>query len=102
MALNRTQTSYLRSLAHALKPVILVGNKGVTINLIKELDAALDIHELIKIRISADDRVARDVIADELINKSKSDKVQKIGNVICLFRRNPAEPKIELPRSSKK
>jgi RNA-binding protein len=66
MKLSNSQLRFLRGLAHALKPVVLVGNKGVTAPLVAELDGALAHHELVKVRIDAADREARDAIVGEL------------------------------------
>ena len=54
--LNANQKRYLRGCAHDLKPVILVGQKGITDALLKELDLALAHHELVKVRLADDDR----------------------------------------------
>jgi len=61
MPLSSSQIRYLRGLAHPLKPVLLMGGKGVTAGVLKELEQALDDHELIKVRLSGGDRVARAV-----------------------------------------
>lgn len=98
MALNNQQLRYLRGLAHDLKPVILVGNKGVTDALVAELDLALEHHELVKIRIAAEDRDARDEAAVALAQRVSAEKVQRIGHTLTLYRRNADEPRIELPR----
>lgn len=98
MALTNPQLRYLRGLAHDLNPVIMVGNKGVTDALVAELEVALDHHELVKVRISAGDRDARDAVGAELIARTKSEKVQRVGNVLSLYRRNADQPKLELPR----
>ena len=98
MALNNQQLRYLRGLAHDLKPVILVGAKGVTDALVAELELALDHHELVKIRIAAEDREARDGAAEALAKRVSAEKVQRIGHTLTLYRRNADEPRIELPR----
>ena len=98
MALTNSQLRYLRGLAHDLNPVIMVGAKGVSDALVAELEGALDHHELVKVRISAGDRDARDAIATELAGRTRAEKVQRIGNVLALYRRNADKPKLELPR----
>ncbi|WP_018974279.1 ribosome assembly RNA-binding protein YhbY [Rudaea cellulosilytica] len=98
MALTNTQIRYLRGLAHDLNPVILVGNKGITPALIKEFDAALDQHELVKVKIAGDDRQARKQQIDELAGQGGAEVVQRIGHVASYFRRNEDAPKIALPR----
>lgn len=97
-SLTPNQKRYLRGLAHSLKPVILMGAKGLTESLLAELDLALEQHELVKVRIAADDRDARDAIVTELSERSHAHLVQRIGNIACLYRRNPEAPQISLPR----
>ena len=97
-ALTANQKRYLRGLAHPLKPVILMGGKGLTDALLAELALALEHHELVKVRIAADDREARDEVVAELAQRSDAELVQRIGNVACLYRRNPDAPQIPLPR----
>ncbi len=96
--LSAHQKRYLRGLAHPLKPVILMGNKGLTDALVAELDLALEHHELVKVKISSDDREAREALAVELAQRADAALVQRIGNVACLYRRNPEAPQIPLPR----
>lgn len=97
MALTNPQLRYLRGLAHDLNPVIMVGNKGVTDALVAELESALEHHELVKVRISAGDRDARDAVGADLIERTKAEKVQRIGNVLSLYRRSSEKPKLALP-----
>ena len=98
MALSNSQIRFLRGLAHALRPVVLVGAKGVTDAVVAELDGALSHHELVKIRIDASDRDARDEAAVALAGRVGAQRVQRIGHTLTLYRRNADEPRIELPR----
>lgn len=96
--LSPTQKRYLRSLAHPLKAVILVGGKGVSDGLIGELELALGHHELLKVKLAASDRVVRDAWIDEIAARTGAALVQRIGNTAVLFRRNPEKARIVLPR----
>lgn len=96
--LARSQIKHLVSLAHHLKPVIMVGQHGVTENLLKELDIALDHHELVKIKIAGEDRDSRQQMIQQLCEASGAQTVQAIGKTLTLFRRNRQKPKIELPK----
>ena len=96
MSLSNNQTKTLRGLAHSLKPVVMVGQNGLKDTIFEEVETALDFHELIKVKIAAD-RDEREEIMNEILKKSKADKVQQIGQVLVLFRRNPENPKIVLP-----
>ncbi|MBB3226893.1 RNA-binding protein [Luteibacter sp. Sphag1AF] len=98
MSLSPTQRRYLRSLAHDLSPVILLGNKGATEAVAKELALALDRHELVKVKLSGGDREERDAQIDFLAKDTGAETVQQIGHVVVLFRRNEQEPKLALPR----
>jgi RNA-binding protein len=96
--LKASQKRYLRGLAHDLKPVILMGAKGLGESLLAELDLALEHHELVKVKLAADDREARDALVNELAERSRSALVQRIGNVAVLYRANAEQPQIALPR----
>ena len=98
MALSPSQRRYLRSLAHDLNPVILLGAKGATAAVVKELDLALTHHELIKVKLSGGDKDERTTQVDTLLQGTGAENVQQIGHVAVLFRRNEDEPKLALPR----
>jgi len=98
MSLSRSQIKHLVSLAHHLKPVIMVGQHGVSENLLKELEIALDHHELVKIKIAGEDRDSRQQMIQQLCETSGAQTVQAIGKTLTLFRRNRQKPKIELPK----
>ena len=97
--LASAQKRYLRSLAHDLKPVILVGTKGVTPALLAELDLALEHHELVKLKFAAPDRDERDAWLAQIVTASGAALVQRVGNVATLFRARRKDPGIVLPRS---
>ena len=97
-ALGNAQKRYLRGLAHDLKPILLVGAKGITDNLVNEANGALDHHELVKVRVVADDRELRDEWIAELCQRSGAALVARIGHVAVLYRRNPDKPMIVLPK----
>jgi RNA-binding protein len=95
--LNEKQKRHLKALAHPRKPVLIVGNAGVTEALLKELDVTLEHHELIKVRVNAIDRVERDALIAALCEGSDSVLVQRIGHIAVLYR--PAQqPRLTFPR----
>lgn len=98
MALSSSQIRYLRSLAHDLSPVVLLGNKGATEAVVKELAGALDIHELVKVKLSGSDKDERQAQLDVLTAGTDAELINQIGRVVVLFRRNTEQPKIALPR----
>jgi RNA-binding protein len=98
MPLTSFQKRYLRGLAHSLSPVVLLGQKGVTPNLISELALALDHHELLKVKLSGGDREERAAQTEALIQGASAEIVQTIGHTVTLWRRNEKEPKLPLPK----
>jgi len=98
MALSSSQIRYLRSLAHDLSPVILLGNKGASESVTKELGLALNQHELVKVKLSGGDKDERQAQIAVLTEGTQAETIQQIGHVVVLFRRNIDEPKIALPR----
>lgn len=98
MKLTQKQIKHLKSLAHSLKPVVRVGQHGVTPAVIKELEIALDHHELLKVKVSVGDRDLRATMIDDLCRKTEAVSIQSIGNIAVLFRRNTKAPTMELPR----
>ena len=100
MELSEHQKKHLRGLGHQLKPLIMVGDAGLSDSLLAEYDATLDHHELIKVRVRAGDRDARDAIIETLCDKSRATLVQRIGNVALLYRPNlkkKPEKRLKLP-----
>ena len=96
-ALTERQLRHLRGLAHALKPVIRLGNAGLTEAVVAESARALRDHELIKVKAPGGDRAARDALFAALAAGTGSALVQRIGNVAVLYRANPERPRILIP-----
>ncbi len=97
MELNEKQRRHLRGLAHPLKPVILVGNAGVTDAVVAETTRALNDHELIKVRLPGGDRDARGAALADLAQRTGSSLVTRIGHVAVLYRPRPELPRVLLP-----
>ncbi|MEX2494634.1 MAG: ribosome assembly RNA-binding protein YhbY [Woeseia sp.] len=98
MHLGEKQKKFLRGLGHKLKPVVTVGGSGITDALLREFDSTIAHHELIKVRFRATDREQRDRIIEELSDRGKALLVGRTGNTALLYRENPDEPRIHLPR----
>lgn len=93
MTLPVKQRQALKAAAHHLKPVVRIGQKGITEPLIRETDIALKTHELIKIQIQQDEREARRRAASELAEATGAILVHQIGKTFILYRQNPrSEP----------
>jgi RNA-binding protein len=86
----------LRAQAHHLNPVIMIGNVGLSAAVKKEIDLALRHHELIKIKISGDDREIREKMLTEICDELAAAPVQNIGKTLIVYRAAEV-PKIELP-----
>ena len=98
MPLSKNQLKFLRGLCHDLKPVVMLGQKGLTEAVLNELDIALDHHELVKIKLSVDDREARKQIIEEICMHTRAEPVQSIGKTVSVYRANSKEPVIHLPK----
>ena len=77
----------------------MLGQKGLTAEVLNELDIALTHHELVKIKLSIDDRDQRKQVASEICTKSQSETVQSIGKTLTVYRVNPDKAVIELPKA---
>ncbi len=99
MTLSANQRRYLRQLAHPLKPVVMLGTKGVTEAVCRELDLALTQHELLKVKL-AGDREQRAAELDRLLDATGAENVQLIGHIASLYRPHPEQPRLALPRGS--
>lgn len=97
--LTSAQTRFLRGQAHDLKAMLQVGGKGITDTLVAELDNALEHHELVKIKIAAEDREARDAMIAQLGERSGAALVQRIGHVAVFYRASKEKRQIVLPRT---
>ena len=98
LVLTSAQTRFLRGHAHGLKALMQVGGKGLTPALVAELDQVLERHELVKVKVGADDREARDQMIAELARQTGSALVQRIGHTATLYRPSRETPSIVLPR----
>jgi RNA-binding protein len=92
------QKKHLRGLGHKLKPVVMVGDAGLSGSLLEEYESTLEHHELIKVSVRVGDREARDNIISQLCSDSGAELVQRIGNTALVYRRNAEKPKILLPK----
>lgn len=91
MALSKQDKKRFKSIGHHLKPILQLGDKGLTDSVIEELNLRLEDHELIKVKVAGLDRNDRDNTIDNLCKKTNAELVQRIGN-IALLHRTAAEP----------
>jgi RNA-binding protein len=93
---NPKQISYLRGLAHNLNPVVMIGNNGMTDNVIKEIELNLNAHELIKIKVASDDRALRLQMLNDIAEKTNAVAVHHIGKQLVIYRKSD-KAKIIIP-----
>lgn len=91
LLLTNAERKELKSRAHPLNPVVLVGSAGLTQAVLQEIDRGLASHELIKVRLAGADREQREQVAEEVAETLSCAVVQIIGNILVLFRPAPDE-----------
>ena len=97
--LTARQRAHLKSLAHALPPVVHVGKEGITATVLGTLNDAFRTRELLKVKVlEAAPASARDTASEIEAGVSDVNVVQTIGRTIVLYRRHPEKPEIKLPR----
>lgn len=89
MSLTDSQRHYLRRMGHHLKPVVRTGNAGLSDAVVNEIDIALRDHELIKIKLVAEDRAERRQFIETIERRLNAELVQAVGHVALLYRANP-------------
>ena len=97
--LTRAQSRFPRGQAHDLKAMLQVGGKGISDALVAEVDAALEHHELIKVKVAGEDREARDAMIGALADRVGAALVQRIGHTAVLYRPSKDRRQIVLPRA---
>jgi putative YhbY family RNA-binding protein len=95
--LNSKRRSELRAEAHKLTPVVIIGDKGLTDEVVAEIDRSLKAHELIKVRAATDERDARDVWLETICERLEAHPVQQIGKVLVVYRENFDKPREKKP-----
>lgn len=96
--LTDKQRKFLKGMAHDRKVIVQTGANGLTEAVMKEINAALTAHELVKIKVLAGDRDDRAAMVDRICAELDAILIQRIGHVATVFRRNPDGAKIELPK----
>ena len=99
MKLTNNQKKYLRSIAHDLKPFVMIGQHGLSESVIAEIDSTMLKHELIKIKLRVEDRDEKQKIIEKILEFSHAEIVQVIGGVLVIYRPIEDNPDIILPRS---
>jgi len=97
--LTGKQRSYLRALAHPLKPVVQIGHGGLTDSVLAAIEAALLIHELIKVRVTGNDEMSASELAPEVEKRTRSSVAQVIGKTLVVYRGRKKDAVIILPQA---
>ena len=97
--ISTKQNQFLKGLAHKLKPVVLIGQHGLTEAVMIEIETALEHHELIKIKVSGADRDTKSSIIHTIVEHTQSHLVQQVGHTATLYRpkQDQTKAKIKLP-----
>jgi putative YhbY family RNA-binding protein len=90
--LSPADRKLLKARAHALKPVVAIGNEGLSAAVLKEIETSLKAHDLIKIRVTGDDRELREALLGEICNRTGASPVQHIGKILVVFREKLDQP----------
>jgi RNA-binding protein len=103
LSLSITQRLELKGRAHALKPIVIIGNAGLTPAVLDEIERSLKSHDLMKIRVMNDDRELRDTMLQEICETLKAGAVQHIGKMLVIYRplETPIAKAPKLRRSQK-
>lgn len=101
MKLTARQRQFLRAEAHHLRPVVLLGQHGLTDAVLAEIEQALETHELIKVRIPGVDRDEKRDIIEAITSSTYSTLVQTVGHVAVLFRARASYSDFNLPTPGK-
>lgn len=86
--MNSVDRKRLRAEAHALKPVVMIGQSGLTDAVLAEIELALNSHELIKVKIRAE-RDERKLISEKICANTRAELIQTIGQITVIYRLNP-------------
>jgi RNA-binding protein len=85
--LTAPERKALKAKAHKLDPVVQVGAKGLTDEVVAEIEVALKAHELIKVRAGSLERGDRDVLWKEILVRTGAEEVQQVGKIVVLYRK---------------
>jgi putative YhbY family RNA-binding protein len=97
LSITLSERLALKGRAHALNPIVIIGNAGLTEAVLNEIAASLKVHELIKIRVMAE-RLQREAVLTEICNRLNAAPVQHIGKMLVVYQPNPEAHKIKIKK----
>ena len=100
--LTSKQRAFLRSLANEIDTILMVGKSGISSDIMKQADDALTAREIMKAKVLETAPLSSKEAAEQIAGPTQSEVVQVIGSKFVLYRKNPKEPKIALPKAPKK
>ena len=89
MPLTSSERKTLKAKAHKLEPVVQIGAKGLTDDVVAEIERALNAHELIKVRAGSLERDEREAVLGQICGRTGAEQVQEIGKVFVIYRKKP-------------
>jgi RNA-binding protein len=89
--LSPDECKSLKARAHHLQPVVMIGNAGLTTQVVAEVETALKSHELIKIRVLGEDRAGRRKLIEAICSATGANAVQQVGRMLVIYRPKPPE-----------
>ncbi len=93
--MNKKVIKFLRGISHNIKPVVMIADKGLTENVMYEIEIALEMHELVKIKVRVD-RETRAEFEKIILEKTGAQKIHAIGQTLTIFLANPDDPQFDL------
>lgn len=102
LALTSAHRRTLAATAHAIRPIVMIGNEGLSESVMRELDIGLKSHQLIKVKVFAGEREARNGLMNEICQRLAAAPVQHIGKILVIYRPEPESTTVELLVSPKK
>lgn len=88
-AISKRDKTLLRQKGHRLKPVVMIGQNGLTESVLRELDLSLNHHELLKVKIAGAEREDRDALIARMCEQMSAELIQRIGNIALIYRKAP-------------
>ncbi len=87
MPISKERQRSLKAQAHALKPVVMLGQKGLTEAVLSEIKIALEAHELIKVKVAAEDKEERQAVVAEILTACSAELIGIIGHIAIIYRK---------------
>jgi|GEM_PF-334816 RNA-binding protein len=99
MILSKEELKALKAKAHALHPIVTVGNKGLTESVLDEIGIALKSHEVLKLKIAAGEKEERLAMAETICKAHRATLIQSIGHTVSIYRPKPIEAATEAKKA---